>query len=132
MAIVKEVLPYEFLARWKNGVLVGQHAQYIEKIYDDVTGEVYAERPTDAKPVHEAGQYPLADLLGTVTADNAKATEQLRAEKDAANAAKEAAETAKAAVEAERDSIKAERDAEKARADKAESDLVAEKAKGKS
>lgn len=105
MAIVKESRPYEYLVRFDNqGNVRGQHIKYIERVYDDQTGEVYAEREAEVLPVGaEAAQIPLQTALGDTFAQAAKATQ-------AAIEAKEQAELERDLYLAERDAARAERD----------------------
>lgn len=87
MALQRELIPYEYLHRHGKG----QHVRYLERLYDDVSGETVFERETDAIPVHEAGDYPLADVLGRVAAEQAVEASQERAARVGADAQREAA-----------------------------------------
>lgn len=88
--------PYEFLARWKDGVLVGAHVGFEVTVTEN--GQVLSTTPLNVLPV-DIGQgqgFPLADILGQL---------QIDAMKD-----RDSALAAKAAAEAERDAMKSERD----------------------
>jgi hypothetical protein len=104
MAITKTQAPYEFLARWKGGVLVGAHIKMLTTIADGDT--VLSVQEGDAMPVSLAGEagFPLADALAALNtaalADgDAKAAQiatltgqctQFAADRDAAIADKQA------------------------------------------
>lgn len=64
MAITKTQQPYEFLARWRNGVLAGAHIQLLTKVVDD-DGTTLVEKLEPAMKVSLAGEagFPLADVL---------------------------------------------------------------------
>jgi len=66
MAIVKQQTPYEFLVRWDNGVVVGAHIRFLERLVED--GAVISEKEGHAKPVSLAGEagFPIADILSLV------------------------------------------------------------------
>lgn len=67
MSIIKTTQPYEFLIRWnQDGTVSGQHIQYREIVKDTETGEVYSDRPGNALPVTEGGDYPLNDVLSEI------------------------------------------------------------------
>lgn len=67
MSIVKTTQPYEFLIRWdQDGAVSGQHVQYREVVKDTETGEIYSDKPGDALPITEMGDYPLSDVLAEV------------------------------------------------------------------
>jgi hypothetical protein len=86
MAIEKVVKPYEFLARWRDGVLTGAHVQFISTIVEDGVVMPGSERLSDAMPVDVGGLkgFPLADILQQLHTDALAAV-------DAANKAKDAA-----------------------------------------
>ena len=67
--ITKETAPYEFLARWRNGVFVGAHVQFLTRLIED--GIVLNEQISEAMPVDVGGGkgFPLADLISTMQAD---------------------------------------------------------------
>ena len=95
MAIVRVQVPYEYLTRFNaDGTVRGQHIKYLDKVYDDATGEVFSERELDALPVGDENSAVLLDAaLGQVNAALAKAEEIERTAKDAAETARTAAET---------------------------------------
>lgn len=80
MAIEKITRPYEFLARWRDGVLAGAHIGFIEEVVED--GQVLSQKVLDVMPVAVAGAtgFPLTDILTQLQADAI-------AERDAAVAA---------------------------------------------
>lgn len=90
-----EKLPYEFLARWKDGKLSGSHIQFVERT--TVEGVVIAERVLNPQPVGSA-EFPLSDILDTVSSDALAALTE-------ATTAKESAESKLAAVESEHASV---------------------------
>jgi len=69
MAIVKQQTPYEFLVRWDNGVVVGAHIRFLERLVED--GTVISEKEGHAKPVSLAGEagFPIAGILSLVQAN---------------------------------------------------------------
>lgn len=54
MAIIKQTEPYELLVRFNKTGIQGMHVQNIEKVFDDVTQEVYSEKTLGAQKVEEA------------------------------------------------------------------------------
>ena len=86
MAIKKERYPYEYLVRFNpDGSVRGQHIRYLDKVYDDETGEVYAEKESDALSVGDEQSAVMLDVaLGEVAAGLARAEEANR--KDAGQA----------------------------------------------
>lgn len=116
--------PYEFLVRWKDGVISGAHVGFEVTVTEN--GQVLSTTPLNVVSVNVGtGEgFPLTDILGKIqvdalkdrdaalqaksTAESAKAAAE--AERDAALAAKDAALEAKAAAEAERDAALAEKE----------------------
>lgn len=92
MAIQKITRPYEFLARWRDGVLAGAHIGFIEEVVED--GQVLSQKVLDVMPVAVAGAtgFPLADILTQLQADAITERDAALAEKTALQA--QLAETA--------------------------------------
>lgn len=88
--------PYEFLVRWKDGIISGAHVGFEVTVTEN--GQVISTTPLNVVSVDiGTGQgFPLADILGQIQVDALK-------DRDAALTAKSQAESAKAAAEAERD-----------------------------
>lgn len=109
--------PYEFLARWKDGVLVGAHVGFEVTVTEN--GQVLSTTPLNVVPV-DVGQgqgFPLADILGQLQIDALKDREAALAAKAQAESDKATAEAAKTAAEAERDAaLAAKAQAESAKA----------------
>lgn len=116
MAIVKEQYPYEYLVRFNpDGTVRGQHIKYLDRVYDNVTNEIYAEKEGDALSVGDATAAVMLDnAIGAVNAALAKAEETER--------------TARAAKEQELDLKLSELEAEKQRRVEAETELQTERA----
>lgn len=95
MALEKTQRPYEFLARWKEGKLIGAHVQFVTVISDD--GVVISETPADVQPVDigTGKGFPIADILSQLNVDSI-------AKMDSANAAKQAADDVAAQAEKEK------------------------------
>lgn len=79
MAITKQTKPYEFLARWdhETGVFKGAHIQHYEGLYED--GVMLTGKPGRAMGVGEDLAFPLADIMGQLTADALAANAALQA-----------------------------------------------------
>ena len=113
MEIVKR--PYEFLVRWKDGVLVGAHVGFEVTVTEN--GQVLSTTPFNVVPV-DVGQgqgFPLDDILEQLQIDAMKdrdsalaAKAEAEAQRDAMKYERDSAFAAKAAAEAERDAAKAE------------------------
>ena len=113
--LTKTTTPYEFLARWTDGVFAGAHVGFIETIKDG--DEVLTSKALPVQPVG-AGGFPLADIMGQLQADALTALETANtakaaaeAERDAAKAEAQSAKDAQTAAESARDAAIAERDA---------------------
>lgn len=113
MAIQETKQPYEFLARWRDGRLVGAHIQFITRVTDG--DRVLVENISDAIPVGLSGGagFPVADLLQQMQVDALSALSSKTAElaamtagRDAAQASLAAAQEARAALQAELDTLK--------------------------
>lgn len=98
MAITETRTPYEFLARWdeKTGAFKGAHIQFYDAVLRD--GVLLTGSPSKAFGVGDGMAFPLADIMGAVTADalamvDAQAVQitALTADKTAADAARDAA-----------------------------------------
>ena len=98
MAITETRTPYEFLARWdeQTGVFRGAHIQYFDAVLRD--GAQIAGAPSKAFGVGDGLAFPLADIMGTVTADalalvdaQAEQITALTADKTASDTARDAA-----------------------------------------
>lgn len=111
MAIIKERSVYEYLTRFNaDGTVRGQHIKYIDKVYDDVTGQVYAEIEGEAKSVGDAqNAIPLAAAIGEVAAGLAKAEQLERDEKLSAQAERDEARAEKTALQTELNGLKSQR-----------------------
>ncbi len=110
MTLTVSSQPYEFLARWKDGVLAGAHIQriYITRDGDTIVSEAVGQ----VQPValDGNGAYPLADIMtevqaGAVAQANALVAQvdEARAERDAAKAERDGLAEQMAAAAAERD-----------------------------
>ncbi len=90
---------YEVLYRFNLGSFVGAHAMQIERITDDETGEVYAEKVLDPEAVTvEQASALIGGETATVLAQCSDLQAQLTAAKARAVAAEAAAEAAVRAV----------------------------------
>jgi hypothetical protein len=127
MALIKQQIPYEFLARWGTDVTaelnsdtgkyelvsghVGQHVKYANVIFDDETGTIESIKPGKAAPVKAVVDggigFPLGDVLSEV---QQKALADVEAEKLRTRSV----EAEREALKRERDSLKTERDKLKA------------------
>lgn len=78
--IEKRQYPYEFLARWKSGVFVGAHVQFITEVVED--GNVLGHQLGEVMPVDIGGGkgFPLADVLAQMHTDAIKQMETANAE----------------------------------------------------
>lgn len=124
MAIEKVVQPYEFLARWREGVLTGGHVQFITRLIEDGVPMEGGERLSDAMPVDvgDGKGFPLAEILQQIHVDALIAVDTANADKSAAQndavVAREEKEVARAAettAKAETAAVAAELTAERAR-----------------
>lgn len=133
MTIEKVTTPYEFLIRWKDGLITGAHVKFLEQLKED--GAVLTEKEGQAIPVSLAGEsgYPVDDVFAAIStgavavaqkaildiADSnakkaeaealaAKEIEDAKARELAANEAKAAAEAAEAAAKLAADAAEAE------------------------
>jgi hypothetical protein len=84
MAIIKQQYPYEYLVRFNaDGTVRGQHIKYLDKVFDEETGEVYAEKEGDALSVGDEQSAVMLDTaLTEVAAGLARAEESRRKEAD--------------------------------------------------
>lgn len=98
MAITEVRRPYEFLARWNpaTGAFSGSHIQFFDAVERD--GVQIAGQPSKAYGVGEAGAFPLADIVSTVTADALAQVEAQAAQIAALTADKSAADQARDAA----------------------------------
>jgi hypothetical protein len=114
MAINKQSMPYEFLARWdpQTGVFKGAHIQFYDTVLED--GVVLSAAPSRAYGVGEGLAFPLADIINQITVDavsgvSAKDTElaAVKKNRDDLQAEKAALIAEKAGLASERDAVKA-------------------------
>jgi len=115
MTIEKTSQPYEFLIRWdEEGNVKGQHIQYREIVKDTDTGEIYSDKPTQALPVTESGEFPLGEVLSEVHIAQTKAvetkTQEVATEKKRADDTQKSLDTA---VQ-EKDNERAQKEAKEA------------------
>ena len=91
MAITKQSMPYEFLARWDHvsGAFKGAHIQFYEGLYEN--GTLLTGNPGKAMGVGPGLAFPLADILSQMQIDalatvgaQASTITMLTAERDAA------------------------------------------------
>lgn len=101
MAFTETRTPYEFLARWdeKTGAFRGSHIQFYDAVLRD--GVQIAGAPSKAFGVGEGLAFPLADIIGNVTADALALVDAQAAQINTLTADK-------AAVEADRDAALAQ------------------------
>ena len=132
MAIVKEKVPYEYLVRMDKNGKVGQHIKYITRVYDDATGEVFAEIEGNAEPVDTTdNSVPLETAIGAVSAQVAKSAAIAGSEKAEAEAARDVAITEKQAKAAELAALQFTLDERTAERDAKAAELEAEKGKNR-
>lgn len=114
MAITKQTRPYEFLARWdhETGAFKGAHIQHYESLVED--GVMLSGKPGRAMGVGEDLAFPLADIMGQLTADAL-----------AANAALQATLTERDATIAGHADVIQQRDAAQARVAELEAQIAA-------
>ena len=109
----KTIEPYEFLVRWRNGVVSGYHFKTLAKVIDD-DGTVIHEAEGDAMSAEmaQAIGYDLTGIIGAVNLGALTACDMHKAECEAACA--------------ERDKAQQERDdaAQTAKADKERSEAA--------
>lgn len=96
-----ETQPYEFLARWRNGILSGSHIQHIVVTKDD-NGKVLFENPLDPAPVGSA-TFPLGDIMDAITITALASVADLQVRLGEAEAALVAQKTASDSVVARKD-----------------------------
>lgn len=104
MALEKSVLPYEFLARWKDGALSGVHVQFVTVLKED--GVIISQTPGDVLPIGEGipKGFPMADILQKLHVDAIALSDTSVSEKLAAEKSAEDSRERVAAVEAALDS----------------------------
>jgi len=81
-----ETRPYEFLIRWKNGVISGAHVGFEDVILEAGVVSGTVQQNVQAVNVGLGKGFPLADILGQIQID-------ALTEKDAALAAKSLADS---------------------------------------
>jgi hypothetical protein len=109
---MKTTLPYEFLARFRDGRLAGCHAQFIDVFRDDDNNNVIAEKLGPALPVAvaESAGFPLDQILGDLHKGALAEIEHGRAalavHRSAASEQETTFRVAQSTVMAERDQLK--------------------------
>ena len=112
MAIIKQRFPYEYLTRFNpDGTVRGQHIKYLDRVFDDVTNEIYAEKEGEALSVGDAQNSVMLDVaLGEVNAALARAEQAERTAKQAAETELQTERAARQQAEAQKDAALSERD----------------------
>jgi multidrug efflux pump subunit AcrA (membrane-fusion protein) len=104
---MKQVItrPYEFLVRWRDGVISGAHVGFEDVIVEDgaVIGAV--QQNVQAVDIGLGKGFPLAEILGQIHIDALTERDAAIAERDAQIAEREAAEIAKDAAIAEKQAL---------------------------
>lgn len=118
MAIITETrTPYEFLARWdeKTGVFKGAHIVFYDAVLKD--GVQLTGAPSKAFGIGDGMAFPLADIVGTTTANalalvdtQAAQIAALNSDKTAAEQARDAALVQVAALTADKAALQAQLD----------------------
>jgi hypothetical protein len=121
MAIVKQTIPYEMLTRFNaDGSIRGQHIRYLDRVIDEDTGEVYAEKEGDALSVgDEKSAVMLETALGEVAAALAKAEETERTERAKLRDRIDEVQVAKEQADEQLEQLRIERDELASRIDEA-------------
>jgi hypothetical protein len=115
MAIIKQQFPYEYLVRFNtDGSVRGQHIKYLDRVYDDQTNEVYAEKEGSALSVGDEQSAVMLDAaLGQVTAALAKAENAERQAKLAIETELQTERAARQLAESQKEAALAELQAER-------------------
>ena len=104
--------PYEFLVRWRDGVISGAHVGFEVTVTENNVVLSIEPLPVVAVDIGQGQGFPLTDILGQIQVDALK-------DRDAALQAKSTALAAKATAEAERDAALAAKAAAEAERDAA-------------